>query len=134
MVSRRDLPGRRSEPHKSKDYLNRAMEKGYKQTRRGLDHDPSVQRFFSKSYIRHLHDWDAIVSDYLTICGDPAKVIEWKKRTEGYLLSRNYRQEVIANYLKGVEKHDDVVKRYSFLYEDLDGSRSSLSGPNRRIS
>jgi hypothetical protein len=118
----------------SKDYLHRAMEKAYKQIRRGLDHDPSLQRFFSKSYIRHLHDWDAIVSDYLTICDDPAKVIEWKKRTEGYLLSRNYRQEVIANYLKGVEKHDDVVKRYSFLYEDLDGSRSPLSGPNRRIS
>ena len=25
-------------------------------------------------------------------------------------------EEVIANYLKGVEKHYDVVTRYSFLY------------------
>jgi hypothetical protein len=118
---------------KSKDYLHRAMEKGYKQTRRGMDHEASVQRFFSESYVRHLHDWDVIVADYLSICGDPAKVVEWKERTEGYLLSRDYRQEVIANYLKGVEKHEDVVQRYSFLYEDIDGSRSSLSGSNRRI-
>jgi hypothetical protein len=101
---------------KSKDYLYRGMEKGYKQTRRGMDNDPSVQRFFSKSYIRHMHDWDVIVSDYLTICGDPGKVADWKNRTEAYLSSRNYSEEVIANYLKGVEKHDDVVKRYSFLY------------------
>jgi hypothetical protein len=117
---------------RSKDYLHRAMEEGYRQARRGMDHDPSVQRFFSESYIRHLHDWDVIVADYLTICGDPSKVIEWKARTEGYLRSRNYRQEIIDNYLKGVEKHDDVVQRYSFLYEDINGSRTSLSGSNRR--
>jgi hypothetical protein len=101
---------------KSKDYLHRAMERGYRQTRCGMDNDPRVQRFFSKSYIQHLHDWDVIVSDYLKICGEPGKVVEWKNRTEAYLLGRNYREEVIANYLKGVEKHDDVVKRYSFLY------------------
>jgi hypothetical protein len=117
---------------KSKDYLHRAMQKGYQQTRRGMDHDPGVQRLFSKSYIRHMHDWDVIVSDYLTICDDPEKVAAWKNRTANYLLRRNYRQEVIANYLKGVEKHDDVVKRYSFLYEDINGRRSSLSGPDRR--
>lgn len=117
---------------RSKDYLHRAMEKGYKQTRHGMDHNPSVQRLFSKSYIRHMHDWDAIVSAYLKICGHPAEVLDWKNRTKAYLLSRNYSEEVIANYLKGIEKHDDVVKRYSFLYEDIDGSRSSLSGSNRR--
>jgi hypothetical protein len=104
---------------KSKDYLHRGMEKGYKQTRHGMDHVPRVQRFFSKSYIRHMHDWDVIVSDYLTICDSPGKVADWKNRTETYLLRRNYSQEVIANYLKGVEKHDDVVKRYSFLYLPL---------------
>jgi hypothetical protein len=116
---------------KSKDYLHRAMEKGYKQTRHGMDHDPRVQRFFSKSYIRHMHDWDVIVSDYLTICDSPGKVADWKNRTETYLSSRNYSEEVLANYLKGVEKHDDVVKRYAFLYEDTDGSGSSLSRANR---
>jgi hypothetical protein len=101
---------------KSKDYLHRAMEKGYKQTRHGMDHEPNVQRFFSKSYIRHMHDWDVIVADYLTICDDSGKVADWKNRTEAYLSRRNYREEIIANYLKGVEKHDDVVKRYSFLW------------------
>jgi hypothetical protein len=117
---------------RSKDYLHRAMEKGYKQTRRGMDHDPSVQRLFSKSYIRHMHDWDVIVSDYLKICANSAEIADWKNRSRAYLLSRNCSEEVIANYLKGVEKHDDVVKRYSFLYEDINGSWSSLSGANRR--
>jgi hypothetical protein len=101
---------------KSKDYLHRAMQKGYKQTRRGMDNDPRVQQFFSKSYIRHMHDWDVIVSDYLTICSDPGAVANWKNRTKAYLSRRAYDEEVIANYLKGVEKHYDVVTRYSFLY------------------
>ena len=101
---------------KSKDYLHRAMEKGYKQTRHHLDNDPRVQKFFSKSYIRHMHDWDKIVSDYLTNCDSPGSLADWKERTERYLSSRHYAADVIANYLKGVEKHDDVVKRYSFLY------------------
>jgi hypothetical protein len=101
---------------KSKDYLHRAMEKGYKQTRHHMDNDPLVQRFFSKSYIRHMHDWDVIVCDYLTSCDSPGNLAGWKNRTERYLSSRHYAADVIANYLKGVEKHDDVIKRYSFLY------------------
>jgi hypothetical protein len=75
-----------------------------------MDDDPKCMLFQSPH--QHLHDWDVIVSDYL-IC-EPGKVVEWKNRT-ALSLGRNYREEVIANYLKGV-KHDDVVKRYSFLY------------------
>jgi hypothetical protein len=92
------------------------MEKGYKQTRWGMDNDPRVRRLFSKSYIRHMHDWDVIVADYLTICGDSRKIADWKKRTESYLVSRNYKKDVIANYITAVAKHDDVIDRYSFLY------------------
>jgi hypothetical protein len=101
---------------KSKTYLHQGMEKGYKQTRRGMDQDPGARRLFSKSYIRHLHDWDVIVADYLTICGNSKNIADWKKRTESYLASRNYRKDVIANYLEAVAKHDDVIDRYSFLY------------------
>ena len=92
------------------------MERAYKQTRRGMDNDPKVQRFFSRSYIRHMHDWDVIVADYLTICGDSRKMADWKNRTRTYLLTKKYKKAVIDNYLMGVEKHYDVVTRYSFLY------------------
>lgn len=101
---------------KSKTYLHQGMEKGYKQTRRSMDHDPRVRRLFSRSYLRHLHDWDVIVADYLMICGDSKKIAGWKKHTESYLASRNYRKDVIANYLDAVAKHNDVIDRYSFLY------------------
>ncbi|MBV8176147.1 MAG: hypothetical protein JO151_16510 [Verrucomicrobia bacterium] len=101
---------------KSKSYLHRAMEKGYKQTRRGMNHDPRVKRLFSKSYIRHMHDWDVIVADYLTIRGDTAQMEAWKARTVAYLSHRKLSEEVIANYLTAVQKHDDVIERYSFLY------------------
>ncbi len=101
---------------RSKTSLHRGMEKGYKQTRRGMDNDPRVRRLFSKSYIRHMHDWDVIVADYLTICGDSGKIADWRKRTEDYLARRNYRKDVIANYLDAVAKHDDVIGRYSFLF------------------
>jgi hypothetical protein len=100
----------------SKTFLHRAMEKGYKRTRWGMDNDPRVQRLFSKSYIQHMHDWDAVVADYLRICGNPRNIPEWKSRTEIYLSSRKYSKEVIANYLDAVKKHDDVIGRYSFLY------------------
>jgi hypothetical protein len=101
---------------KSKDYLYQGMERGYKQTRHGMDHDPRVQSLFSKSYIRHMHDWDVIVTDYLTACSTPGKLTDWKERAKTYLSTRNYRKQVIDNYLMGVEKHYDVVTRYSFLY------------------
>jgi hypothetical protein len=100
----------------SKKNLHRAMERAYKQTRRGMDSDPKVQRFFSKSYIRHMHDWDVIVADYLTICADSGKIADWKNRTRTYLSTKKYKKAVIDNYLMGVEKHYDVVTRYSFLY------------------
>jgi hypothetical protein len=101
---------------KSKTYLHQGLEKGYKQTRRSMDHYPRVRRLFSRSYLRHLHDWDVIVADYLQVCRDAKNIADWKKRTEGYLVSRKYRKDVIANYLDAVAKHDDVIDRYSFLY------------------
>jgi hypothetical protein len=101
---------------KSKTYLHQAMEKGYKQTRWGMDHHPRVKRLFSKSYIRHMHDWDVIVADYLTIRGDAAQMERWKARTVAYLSRREFSQDVIANYLTAVQKHNDVIDRYSFLY------------------
>ncbi len=100
----------------SKKYLHRAMEMAYKQTRHGMDTDPKVQRFFSKSYIRHMHDWDVIVADYLTSCGDSEKIAIWKNRAKAYLKTKKYKKAVIDNYLMGVEKHYDVVTRYSFLF------------------
>jgi hypothetical protein len=57
-----------------------------------------------------------IVADYLTICGDCRKIADWKKRAEDYLVRRNYKKDVIANYLDAVAKHDDVIDRYSFLF------------------
>jgi hypothetical protein len=101
---------------KSKEYLHQAMEKAYKQTRRGMDTNRNVQRFFSRSYIRHMHDWDVIVADYLTNCGDPTKIAAWKSHPEAYLTRNHYKKEVIHNYLLAIEKHYDVVTRYSFLY------------------
>jgi len=101
---------------KSKEYLHQAMEKAYKQTRRGMDTNRRVQRFFSKSYARHLHDWDVVVADYLTNCGNPMKIPAWKSRPETYLSRKHYKKEVIDNYLLGIEKHYDVITRYSFLY------------------
>jgi len=101
---------------RSMSLLHEALESSYKLTRQAMNEDPRVQRFLSPSYIRHMHDWDLIVADFLHICEDPKEITPWKARTESYLSSRNYKKDVIANYLKGVEKHDDVVKRYSFLY------------------
>jgi hypothetical protein len=101
---------------KSKEYLHQAMENAYRQTRRGMDTNRSVQRFFSKSYIRHMHDWDVVVADYLTNCGDPMHINAWKLRPEAYLSRMHYKKAIIDDYLLAIEKHYDVFTRYSFLY------------------
>lgn len=98
------------------DYLNEAMKIAGWRTRQALQHDPKVQRLFSKSYLRHLQDWNVIVADYLDACDDDAQLVEWKARTRAYLLRRNYDEEIIQNYFTALEKHGDVVKRYAFLY------------------
>jgi hypothetical protein len=100
----------------SKVYLHRAMERAYKQTRASMDNNPKVQRFFSKSYIRHMHDWDIITADYLTSCRNANDFTSWKNRATTYLMTNKYKKEVIDNYIMGVEKHYDVLTRYSFLY------------------
>ena len=114
---------------KSKEYLHRAMENAYKQTRHGMDTSRSVQRFFSKSYIRHMHDWDVVVADYLTNCGDPIKINTWKHRPEAYLSRRHYKKEIIDDYLLAIAKHYDVFTRYSFLYLPAQAdTRKAMSG------
>jgi hypothetical protein len=101
---------------KSKVYLHRAMKRAYKQTRAGMDNNPKVQRFFSKSYIRHIHDWDIVAADYLTSCRNANDFTAWKTRATAYLMTNKYKKEVIDNYVMGVEKHYDVLMRYSFLF------------------
>jgi hypothetical protein len=101
---------------RSHDYLHEAMEIAYRRTRQALERDPKVRRLFSKSYLRHLRDWNEIVADYLGACDDAAQLAEWKTRTEAWLARRKYDEEVIKNYLTALEKHGDVVRRYAFLY------------------
>lgn len=98
------------------DYLNEAMRIASWRTRQALERDPKVRRLFSKSYLRHLRDWNVIVADYLGACDDDAQLAEWKARTQNYLSRRKYDEEVTKNYLTALEKHGDVVKRYAFLY------------------
>ena len=105
------------------------MENAYKQTRRGMDTNRRVQRFFSKSYIRHMHDWDVVVADYLTNCGDPKKINTWKHRPEAYLSRMHYKKEIIDDYLLAIAKHYDVFTRYSFLYLPVQPDvRKAISG------
>ena len=114
---------------KSKEYLHQAMENAYKQTRRGMDTNRRVRRFFSKSYIRHMHDWDVVVADYLTNCGDPMKINAWKHRPEAYLSRRHYKKEIIDDYLLAIAKHYDVFTRYSFLYLPVQAdTKNAMSG------
>jgi hypothetical protein len=104
-------------PEESRRCLEFAMGAAYRQTRRALENDPLMRRLFSRSYLRHLHDWHAVVADYLSsvLEDDAAGFKAWKERTRAYLRERKYR-EVVGNYCTALEKHGDFVRRYSFLY------------------
>ena len=98
--------------------LECAMGTAYRKTRRALESDPRMGRLFSKSYLRHLRDWQVVVVDYLTTVreGEESDFAAWKDRTRAYLAERNYPDELLVNYCRALEKHSDFVRRYSFLY------------------
>ena len=105
-----------TERGRSHDRLDEAMAIAYRRTRQALERDPKARRLFSKSYLRHLRDWNVIVADYLRGGDDSTTLATWKTRTRAYLTARTYISEVVENYCKAVEKHGDFVRRYSFLY------------------
>jgi hypothetical protein len=104
-------------PAESRRCLESAMGIAYRQTRRALEEEPRMRQLFSRSYLRHLHDWHVVVTDYLTTVpgNDAAEFKAWKDRTKAYLTERKY-GEVVGNYCTALEKHGDFVRRYSFLY------------------
>ena len=105
-----------TERARSHERLNEAMAIAYRRTSRALECDPKVRGLFSKSYLTHLRDWNAIVRDYLSACDDASQLAAWKTRTRAYLTARKYLAEVVENYCTALEKHGDFVRRYSFLY------------------
>lgn len=104
-------------PAESRRCLESAMGTAYRQMRRALEEEPRMRQLFSGSYLRHLHDWHVVVTDYLTTVpeNDAAEFKAWKDRTKAYLTERKY-GEVVGNYCTALEKHGDFVRRYSFLY------------------
>jgi len=104
-------------PAESRRCLDSAMGAAYRQTRRALEEEPRMRRFFSMSYLRHMRDWHVVVADYLTNVpeGDAAEFQAWKDRTAAYLTERNY-DKIVENFRRALEKHSDFVRRYSFLY------------------
>jgi hypothetical protein len=92
----------------------------YRRTRQALERNPQARRLFSKSYLRHLRDWNAIVADYLRSGDGATDLAAWKTRTQAYLSARRYISEVVENYCKALEKHGDFVRRYWFLYLEQD--------------
>ena len=98
------------------DRLNEAMALAYRRTTQALARDAKVRGLFSKSYLRHLRDWNAVVADYLGACEDAGQLAAWKTRTRAYLTVRKYLEEVVENYCTALEKHGDFVRRYWFLY------------------
>jgi hypothetical protein len=98
------------------DRLNEAMAIAYRRTSQALERDPKVRRLFSRSYLTHLRDWNAIVTDYLGAYDDASQLAAWETRTRAFLTARKYIGEVVENYCTALEKHGDFVRRYSFLY------------------
>jgi hypothetical protein len=105
-----------TERGRSHDRLEEAMAIAYRRTRQALERNPKARRLFSKPYLRHLRDWNAVVADYLRAGDGVTQLAAWKTRTQVYLTARRYISEVVENYCKALEKHGDFVRRYSFLF------------------
>jgi hypothetical protein len=101
---------------KGRSILRRTVRDAYQKTIRAIDSDPEVQRFFQRSFVERIRDWDQIVGEFLTTGGDSQAFERWKKRTRRFLEKRRYTNRLIEVHLRAVERHSGFLRRQRFLY------------------
>ncbi|HYP29083.1 MAG TPA: hypothetical protein VE262_20400 [Blastocatellia bacterium] len=98
------------------EVFNRAAKAAYDRTLRRVEAVPQIQRFFNRSYVSRLRDWDTVAAEYLRARSDPEQVALWRERMRDMLAAKGYGASSITDHLNAVEAHGDFLERYSFLY------------------
>lgn len=89
------------------------MMRAYRRTQEAMRHDPELRDLFHPSYLERYFDWDDLLRLFLEhrVRGD-----DWRPAAQAFLGARGHEQAAVRSYLKGVERSDEFLEHYAFLY------------------
>ena len=92
-----------------------ALKHSYRKTQNELVTNPAMEKLFNPVFIKLLLDWDTLVSGYLQKDSSNAA---WKKKMRRMMTAKGYKRRAFDAYVEIIEKNQDFIKRYAFLFED----------------
>jgi hypothetical protein len=96
--------------------LRHGLRSAYRKTHDAICHDPQVQRCYFREFVERLPDWDHIVVRYLSGKSSSSAREAWREETTSLLKAKRYPEQLMREYLRGVERHASFLEKYSFVY------------------
>lgn len=93
-----------------------AVRRAYKTTQVAMLTDPRLGKFFHKTFLERLRDWDRVVASYFAMKSNGANVEAWKQKVRRALREKGYPKNVIEGHFKTIDAHSAFLKNKSFLY------------------
>jgi hypothetical protein len=94
--------------------FERALRAAYQKTQTELATNQELRRLFYPRFLQGYRDFDELVPGFLET--DPSQIDFWKAKAEAYLGSKQYEDELIAEYIKTIVHFRDFFERIKFLY------------------
>jgi len=94
--------------------LEDALLAAYDKTQSQIAANPELQSLLYPEFIARHSDFDKLVAGFLET--DASQVDDWKDEATAYLKSRNYYDELIAEYPPAIANHRSFFERMRFLY------------------
>lgn len=102
-----------------RDSLHTAMAEAYQKAHSELASNAKLKQYFHPSFVERIRDWDTIVSSYLQIKDDPARLATWKDEMTEKFMQRGYDKNVVVEHLITTERYSLFLERYSFLFQSF---------------
>lgn len=96
--------------------LYEAVRRSYKATHVAMLTNPRLGKFFHKTFLERLRDWDKVVASYFAMKSNGANVEAWKQKVRRTLKEKGYPKNVIEGHLKTIDAHSAFLRNKSFLY------------------
>jgi len=92
----------------------RALKHAYRKTQNEMLTNPAMGKLFNQVFIKRLLDWDTLVSGYLQ---KKSSHTAWKKKMRRMMAAKGYKRRAFDAYMEIIERNQDFIKRYAFLFD-----------------
>jgi hypothetical protein len=79
-----------------------------------MRNDSGLRDLFRAEYLRRYFDWDELLCLCLEYQDRPGN---WREAAEELLRSKEYQPAAVRSHVKAVERSDEFLEHYGFLYE-----------------